>query len=55
MKWRTVPCIPMSIDCSGFQLNGFSKTVTGVNVRFHPNTLYDPIVPDCNGGRQKSC
>lgn len=38
------------VDCSGFQLNAFSKTVTGGNVWFHPSTLYDPVVPDCNGG-----
>ncbi len=38
------------VDCSGFQLNAFSKTVTGGNVWFHPSTLYAPVVPDCNGG-----
>ena len=38
------------VDCSGFQLNALSKTVTGGNVWFHPTTLYAPIVPDCNGG-----
>lgn len=37
-------------DCSGFMLNAFSKTVTGGNAWFHPSTLYDPIVPGCNGG-----
>jgi hypothetical protein len=38
------------VDCSGFGLNALSKTVTGGNLWFHPKTLYDPIVPDCNGG-----
>ena len=38
------------VDCSGFGLNALSKTVTGGNAWFHPSTLYDPIVPDCNGG-----
>jgi len=37
-------------DCSGFGLNALSRTVTGGNVWFHPSTLYDPIVPGCNGG-----
>ena len=37
-------------DCSGFQLNALSKTVTGGNIWFHPSTLYAPVVPDCNGG-----
>ena len=37
-------------DCSGLQLNAMSKTVTGGNAWFHPSTLYDPIVPGCNGG-----
>jgi len=37
-------------DCSGFQLNALSKTMTGGNIWFHPKTLYDPIVPDCLGG-----
>jgi len=37
-------------DCSGFQLNALSKTVTGGNAWFHPSVLYDPIVPGCNGG-----
>ena len=37
-------------DCSGFQLNAFSRTVTGGNFWFHPKTLYAPVVPDCNGG-----
>ena len=37
-------------DCSGFGLNALSRTVSGGNVWFHPKTLYDPIVPGCNGG-----
>ena len=39
-----------SNGCSGFQLNGLSKTVTGGTAWFHPSTLYDPVVPGCNGG-----
>lgn len=38
------------ITCSGLMLNPLSSTVTGGNAWFHPSTLYDPIVPDCNGG-----
>jgi len=38
------------VDCSGFGLNALSRTVTGGNFWFHPKTLYDPIVPGCNGG-----
>lgn len=38
------------VDCSGFGLNALSKTVTGGNFWFHPSTLYDPVVPGCNGG-----
>jgi hypothetical protein len=37
-------------DCSGLMLNALSRTVTGGNAWFHPSTLYDPIVPGCNGG-----
>ena len=37
-------------DCSGFQLNGLSRTMTGGNIWFHPSTLYDPVVPGCLGG-----
>ena len=37
-------------DCSGFGLNALSRTVTGGNAWFHPSTLYDPVVPGCNGG-----
>jgi hypothetical protein len=37
-------------DCSGFMLNALNRTVTGGNAWFHPSTLYDPIVPGCNGG-----
>ncbi len=38
------------LTCSGFALNALSKTVTGGNAWFHPTTLYDPIVPGCEGG-----
>ena len=38
------------VDCSGFQLNALSKTVTGGNAWYKPTTIYDPVVPDCNGG-----
>jgi hypothetical protein len=37
-------------DCTGFGLSALSRTVTGGNFWFHPSTLYDPIVPGCNGG-----
>ena len=37
-------------DCSGFQLNSLSRTMTGGNIWFHPSTLYDPVVPGCMGG-----
>ena len=37
-------------DCSGFQLNALSSTVIGGNFWFHPKSLYNPIVLDCNGG-----
>ena len=37
-------------DCSGFQMNSLSTTMTGGNIWFHPSTLYDPIVPGCLGG-----
>jgi len=37
-------------DCTGFGLNALSRTVSGGNFWFHPSTLYDPIVPGCNGG-----
>jgi len=38
------------VDCSGFGLNALSRTVTGGNAWFKPTTIYDPVVPDCNGG-----
>ena len=38
------------VDCSGFGLSALSRTVTGGNAWFKPSTIYDPIVPDCNGG-----
>lgn len=36
--------------CSGMMLNPLSSTVTGGNAWFKPTTVYDPVVPDCNGG-----
>jgi hypothetical protein len=38
------------VDCSGLQLNALSRTVTGGNAWYKPTTIYDPVVPDCNGG-----
>lgn len=38
------------VDCSGFGLNALSRTVTGGNAWFKPTTIYDPVVPGCNGG-----
>ncbi len=38
------------ITCSGMSLNPLSSTVTGGNAWFKPTTIYDPVVPDCNGG-----
>lgn len=38
------------ITCSGLMLNALSKTVTGGNAWYKPTTIYDPVVPDCNGG-----
>jgi hypothetical protein len=38
------------VTCSGFMLNPLSQTVTGGNAWFKPTTIYDPVVPDCNGG-----
>jgi len=38
------------VTCSGFMLNALSRTVTGGNAWFKPTTIYDPVVPDCNGG-----
>ena len=38
------------VDCSGLMLNALSRTVTGGNAWFKPTTIYDPVVPDCNGG-----
>jgi hypothetical protein len=38
------------VTCSGISLNPLSKTVTGGNAWFKPTTIYDPVVPDCNGG-----
>jgi hypothetical protein len=36
--------------CSGMGLSALSSTVSGGNAWFKPTTVYDPIVPDCNGG-----
>jgi hypothetical protein len=36
--------------CSGMMLNALSSTVSGGNAWFKPSTVYDPIVPGCNGG-----
>ena len=38
------------LTCSGISLNPLSSTVTAAVTLFHPTTLYDPVVPDCNGG-----
>ena len=36
--------------CSGMSLNALSQTVSGGNAWFKPTTIYDPVVPNCNGG-----
>jgi len=36
--------------CSGMMLNPLSSTVSGGNAWYKPTTIYDPVVPDCNGG-----
>ena len=38
------------VTCSGISLDPLSKTVTGGNAWFKPTTIYDPMVPACNGG-----
>jgi hypothetical protein len=38
------------VTCSGMTLNSLSSTVTGGNAWFKPTTIYDPVVPNCNGG-----
>jgi hypothetical protein len=38
------------VTCSGLMLNALSQTVTGGNAWFKPTTIYDPVVPNCNGG-----
>jgi len=38
------------VTCSGMMLNALSQTVTGGNAWFKPTTIYDPVVPNCNGG-----
>jgi len=38
------------VTCSGMMLNPLSSTVSGGNAWYKPSTIYDPIVPDCNGG-----
>ena len=36
--------------CSGLMFDPLSPTVSGGNAWFKPTTIYDPVVPDCNGG-----
>lgn len=47
------------LDCSGLQMydatystggNWTTRTLTDAYTWFHPATLYDPVVPGCNGG-----
>jgi hypothetical protein len=38
------------VTCSGMMLNPLSSTVSGGNAWYKPTTIYDPVVPDCNGG-----
>lgn len=38
------------VTCSGFALYALSRTVTSGNASYKPTTIYDPVVPDCNGG-----
>jgi hypothetical protein len=38
------------LTCSGLMLDPLSQSVTGGNAWFKPTTIYDPVVPDCNGG-----
>jgi hypothetical protein len=38
------------VTCSGMSLKPLSSTVSGGNAWFKPTTIYDPVVPDCNGG-----
>jgi hypothetical protein len=38
------------VTCAAFSLNPLSRTVGGGNAWFKPTTIYDPVVPDCNGG-----
>ena len=38
------------VTCAAFMLNPLSRTVGGGNAWFKPTTIYDPVVPDCNGG-----
>lgn len=38
------------LTCSGLMLDPLSQSVTGGNAWLKPTTIYDPLVPDCNGG-----
>jgi hypothetical protein len=38
------------VTCSGMMLNPLSSTVSGGNAWYKPTAIYDPVVPDCNGG-----
>jgi hypothetical protein len=38
------------MTCSGMMFNALSSTVSGGNAWYKPTTIYDPVVPDCNGG-----
>jgi hypothetical protein len=38
------------VTCSGIMLDPLSATVAGGNAWFKPSTIYDPVVPNCNGG-----
>jgi hypothetical protein len=38
------------VTCSGLDLGALSRAVTGSTAWFKPTTIYDPVVPDCNGG-----
>ncbi len=36
--------------CSGLDLGALSRSVTDALAWFKPTTIYDPVVPGCNGG-----
>jgi hypothetical protein len=38
------------VTCSGMMLDPLSPSVSGGNAWFKPKSIYDPVVPDCNGG-----